>query len=257
MAQAEFIARMDCDDLSLPDRLKAETEFLLSHPTVGLVGTRYVLIDEEEEEIMAYPLPSTLTTTDDLRRELRKRNVFAHGSVMFRKSIYQKIGRYRKEIRYSQDYDLWLRFSEQADVALINKVLYKRRLNKDSVSIRRQKMQREIHRLTLECAGLRAKGEDDSEYVKQRAEDIYQEYGNLVLDDVTSRSLSLYFIGWGYLQSGKREKARSYLVRSLRYKPRPVTMRDLFFTLFPHRLYLCLKRIASLLKNRKKTTEGF
>ncbi|MHA1713815.1 MAG: glycosyltransferase, partial [Candidatus Ranarchaeia archaeon] len=51
MARGQYIARMDADDISLPQRLEMQVEFLEEHPEVGLVGTSVITIDEEGKTI--------------------------------------------------------------------------------------------------------------------------------------------------------------------------------------------------------------
>lgn len=102
-----FFARMDADDISLPDRLKLQIEYLITHPKIDVVGGAITEINEAGEarnKNIYYP-----TEPDDCRAFFSKRNPHAHPAVMFRKSFFDKIGHgYRPEYRQNQDTMLWL-----------------------------------------------------------------------------------------------------------------------------------------------------
>lgn len=103
----DFIARMDADDISKPDRFLKQIKFLDEHPDIDVVGGAISEIDEEgksRNKIITYPLSS-----EDCRQFFAKRNPHAHPAVMFRSSFFDKIGHgYRPEYRQNQDTMLWL-----------------------------------------------------------------------------------------------------------------------------------------------------
>lgn len=103
----EFIARMDADDISKPERLEKQMEYLKEHPEIDVVGGAIEEIDENSEsrgKIIVYP-----ETPDDCYKFFARRNPHAHPAVMFRKSFFDKAGcKYRPEYRQNQDTMLWL-----------------------------------------------------------------------------------------------------------------------------------------------------
>ena len=134
-AQGEYIARQDADDISLPNRLELQLEFLEKHPEVALLGTGVYVINENgdtvEKRIM-HPKP---------KKSLLKGNRFIHGSVMFRKSVIDELGAYNETLKYSQDYELWLRMSKKYDVRNLTAPLYKLRMHRDSILSRKMEEQ--------------------------------------------------------------------------------------------------------------------
>lgn len=103
----EFIARMDADDISKPERLEKQMEYLQEHPEIDVVGGAIEEIDEKSEsrgKIIVYP-----ETPDGCYKFFARRNPHAHPAVMFRKSFFDKAGcKYRPEYRQNQDTMLWL-----------------------------------------------------------------------------------------------------------------------------------------------------
>nr|WP_303575461.1 glycosyltransferase [Bacteroides intestinalis] len=101
----EYIARMDADDISLPNRLANQMNYLLLHPEVDVVGGRIEEINEQSErngKVVTYPL-----THQECFKFFRYRDPLAHPAVMFRKSFFDKAKGYRNEYRKNQDTMLW------------------------------------------------------------------------------------------------------------------------------------------------------
>lgn len=104
-ANIEYIARMDADDISVPNRLANQVNYLLLHPEVDVVGGRIEEINEQSErngKSVTYPL-----THQECFKFFRYRDPLAHPAVMFRKSFFDKAKGYRNEYRKNQDTMLW------------------------------------------------------------------------------------------------------------------------------------------------------
>lgn len=119
-SSAPLVARMDADDLCSHDRLERQLAVLREHPEAGLVGTMFDIIDGEDRLIRGL----------DLWRLSRKSAIVpfaAHGSIMFRRSVFDQVGGYRAECEFWEDQDLVNRMAAVADVLVIPEPLYRGR----------------------------------------------------------------------------------------------------------------------------------
>lgn len=104
--ETDFIARMDGDDWSHPQRFEKQIEFLKKHPEIDLVGTGVAVSDGEKKigSITKIPSPTKQTMT--------YQNAFSHATIMTYKRIYDQLGGYSldKSVLRVEDVDLWCRF---------------------------------------------------------------------------------------------------------------------------------------------------
>jgi glycosyltransferase involved in cell wall biosynthesis len=126
LARGAFIARMDHDDVSRPDRFAKQIAFLRQHPEVDLVSGAMDVIDQDGNYLRT-EVPPTLPAA--LASELLYRNCICHPAVMARTEALRKVGGYRKNAQLAEDYDLWLRLSEVGQVANLPDVLLSYRLH--------------------------------------------------------------------------------------------------------------------------------
>lgn len=115
-ARAPFVARMDADDISYPERLAEEIQLLREHPEVGLVATLCDMIDAagrkmRDPEVWRLSRPSVFVP-------------FAHGATMYRRKVFDEVGGYREECEYWEDQDLVVRIAKVSKVAIIPRPLY-------------------------------------------------------------------------------------------------------------------------------------
>lgn len=106
VATGTFIARMDGDDISLPERLKKQVDFLNSNPGYSLVGTGMIPFDEDGKRTprIVKPIPN--------KYDLRFGSFFYHATIMIRKEVFDTLKGYTvlPRTQRGQDYDLWFRF---------------------------------------------------------------------------------------------------------------------------------------------------
>lgn len=124
--RAEYIARMDCDDLAHPQRLELQVGYLEANPEIALVSCLVEGYPPEQvrEGFRVYiEWLNSLVRDEDIRREIFVESPFAHPSVMLRKTWLERAGGYQ-EHGWAEDYDLWLRmYLNGARFAKLNQVL--------------------------------------------------------------------------------------------------------------------------------------
>ncbi len=108
LAQGKYIARMDADDMSLPERLAKQVDFLESHPDVGVLGTGVQIMDGAGNTFHRLRFA---TQHGVLRWCLCFFNPIVHPTVMMRRHIVARAGGYSAEMEHVEDYDLWRRLS--------------------------------------------------------------------------------------------------------------------------------------------------
>lgn len=133
MAKGEYISRQDADDISMPERLKMQVDFLNNHPDYAVIGTFAQVLNEDSGKTQLWKKP---IADADLRKFLKKSNCIVHGSAMIRKSSLLDVGFYYAPMEKSQDYELWLRLSKKYKMANIPKPLYLWRINSKKVALK-------------------------------------------------------------------------------------------------------------------------
>jgi len=132
LARGRYIARMDADDLSLPQRIEKQVKFLDDHPEYVLIGCRCMLIDPD-----GYPIrekPDTVADHDQIDGLLMKMGwPLVHPAVMMRAEVVRKIGGYDESYRTNQDHELFLRLAEVGKLANLQEILLRYRQHFESV----------------------------------------------------------------------------------------------------------------------------
>lgn len=108
-ASSPLLARMDCDDIAMPERFSKQVVHLAAHPDIGILGSNTHDLDEKGRIVGAtdnYPL-----TPAEAKAQLKDGPPLCHPSVMMRTDLIRQLGGYREAFRHAEDYDLWLRVS--------------------------------------------------------------------------------------------------------------------------------------------------
>ncbi len=143
-ARGKYIARMDADDLCLPERLEKQFNFLEENPEVFLTGSSMILINERSEETGEM---SALSHPDLIRKRTKIDNPIFHPTIMFRNEPDLI---YRDKLYACEDFDFHLRMlSENRVLHNISEPLLKYRILESSIS---RKGNSFVKRLFLEQA---------------------------------------------------------------------------------------------------------
>jgi glycosyltransferase involved in cell wall biosynthesis len=135
-AKADWIVRLDADDVMLPHRLERQIAFVERYPRIAVAGSLVYYIGEDGRLLGA--ATSSLATPADFERHQRDGKPVAlhHPSVMMRKDVVLAVGGYRPEFWPADDFDLWARIAEQDHLILVQQeYLVQYRIHGASVSI--------------------------------------------------------------------------------------------------------------------------
>jgi len=132
MARGEWIARLDADDIALPDRLTAQMAYVQSHPGTVLLGSGFIEIDVSGESLRTCRYPAEPET---YMRQIEKAGRFApHSSCLYHKPTVERLGGFNPRFHRSQDADLWFRLSLIGEIVALPAPLVKIRRHQDSLS---------------------------------------------------------------------------------------------------------------------------
>jgi len=132
LSKGRYIARMDADDVALPNRLKEQVDFMELHPEVGLLSGSYERISRGGRLRDTVRLP---LRDDEIRSMMLQSNAMCHPAVMMRKEVAIACGGYRKVFLDADDYDLWLRMSERIQLANLEQPILRYRVHSKQASI--------------------------------------------------------------------------------------------------------------------------
>jgi len=135
LTRSEYIARMDANDISLPERLAKQVAYLDQHPEVGVLGTNIAYIDTRGNLLNnGRPKDRHELSPNFIRWMLMWRCPIYHPTVMIRRSILKQTGfGYDPTFRHVEDRDLWTRLAEHTIIASLPEVLVYYRI--DPISI--------------------------------------------------------------------------------------------------------------------------
>lgn len=141
MARAPLIARMDCDDISLPERFAKQMAFLAANPDYGVIGTWTSDIDEYGAPFQIHG-PDHATSHEQFIDEIGSGAMLCHPSVIMRRDAVRSVGGYHQAFKHCEDFDLWLRLANVTKLCSLPERLVKYRHWANQVSNRHAFTQR-------------------------------------------------------------------------------------------------------------------
>ena len=150
-SRGRYIARVDCGDIARVDRFEKQVAFLDVHSDYGVVGSAYCVVYPEfgTFNIVEPPFKDKI-----IRRNLIRRNFFAHSSLMIRKEVFDKVGCFDVNFKFSQDYDFLLRACSSFNLANLTDILVIRFQDLNGVSMAKWKQQ-EVYALKAKFKNIR------------------------------------------------------------------------------------------------------
>ncbi|MGB9667721.1 MAG: glycosyltransferase family 2 protein [Thermosulfidibacteraceae bacterium] len=117
--RGEFVAFLDSDDYWLRDKLRKQVEIIMSDDDVGMVYTGERFIDEEgriiRDEIPKY--------SGFVYHVLLSKNFISPSSTLLRKEVFEKVGFFREDMNYREDYEFFLRVAKNYKIAYVKDIL--------------------------------------------------------------------------------------------------------------------------------------
>ncbi|WP_257666450.1 glycosyltransferase family 2 protein [Parapedobacter tibetensis] len=131
LATGRYVAILDSDDVSFPDRLEKQYRFLERHPEVILCGGNALLMDAEGRT--SGELLHQAYRQEELKIRFFFNNIFVNSSVMFRRAEAVQLGGYRDRAPV-EDYDLFVRLADQDAIHVFNEPLVYYRTHEGNIS---------------------------------------------------------------------------------------------------------------------------
>jgi glycosyltransferase involved in cell wall biosynthesis len=207
LARAPFVACMDADDVSLPDRLARQVSALTARPDVVCIGGGFDVIDASNRLLNRVLPPCEHAAI--LAMALLGHSPICGSNAMFRTREVLAIGGYDEAADFAEDLDLWLRLGETGRLANLPDVISRVRFHDASQSATEQERQLDaIHDVVNRARQLRG--------IEQRIERP-PPWRPLA----TRRSRHAFAVGWAFSawRTGERRTALVYALRALRIDP--------------------------------------
>lgn len=150
LANGVFRALYHADDVYDPEIIESEVSFLEKYPECGTVFTMCRFIDQKGKTLSCPPLrlPTALRGKTVFNFPGLLDAILTHGlqlatpSMMGKKTLWKKAGRFERDFEQANDYDMWLRMAQIQQIGILDKVLFARRISPHQDSSRGQRLYR-------------------------------------------------------------------------------------------------------------------
>jgi len=133
-AQAPYIARMDADDIALPNRIERQVAYMRSHPDCAVVSGRALVIDPDGDPLCEWFSEQIHEEIDRAHINSLQGSCLCHPAAMIRAESVRMVGGYRRDAWPAEDLDLWLRLAEIGRLAILPDLVLKYRNYPSSIS---------------------------------------------------------------------------------------------------------------------------
>lgn len=129
LANGEYIVRMDCDDISMTERIEKQVHFMDSNLDVGVCGTWFQFVDTGQKIVLPeFP--------DAVKAYLFYNSALGHPTVIIRTDVLRQHKLYYdSKYKHAEDYELWIRLSKITKLANIPEVLLQYRKHPEQISV--------------------------------------------------------------------------------------------------------------------------
>ena len=208
ISRGKYLARMDCDDVALPQRFARQVALLDADAAVACTGGWFQLIDGAGRLLTTLRPPAA--DAEIQAKMLRGHNAICHPCAMIRRTAMERVGGYDTRFKTSQDIDLWLRLGEVGTLANVAEPVLQFRLHESSVSETKREQQRQAGRLACEEAW-RRRGLSGMTY---EADEPWRPGS----DRASKHRFAMQY-GWWAWGSGERKTALHYAAKAIAAMP--------------------------------------
>lgn len=149
MAGGEYVARMDADDISAPDRFSRQVALLKGNPNYAAVGCWWKLISSTGSILDEITVP---VEAEEIKRRFLWSAPIPHPAAMFRRDALVSIGGYDESYEYAQDRDLFLRLLARWQLGVVPEFLFFSRVNPNSITLLKETEQKKCSIRAVERA---------------------------------------------------------------------------------------------------------
>lgn len=142
-ACGKYIARIDADDLWFANKLELQLNYLNNNQDVSLLGSFVKFIDQNNVIIKSKNgfNKGLFMNHETIIKNILRRNLFCHSTVIFRREIIEDIGYYNDRLKISMDYEYWIRILNSYKGVILKERLVQYRISPKMLSVRKSTLQ--------------------------------------------------------------------------------------------------------------------